>query len=219
MLRGNYRRLKLLVQVIKVIEYILATIIRTQSDIDVMQFCFMPGRGASDAIFILRQVHEKYLGKHIDLYFAFVGQEKAFDRVPRKVLWWAIFWKTKKALCANVGKTKIMVSVYNAHKLVEASKFSCGVCNKGVGSNSIKCLVYGFWVHKCCSKVKDHLKPSPDFKCKKRRDAISNATITEIDPADINSEEIKKVRPFWFTDLHGKSLESLCQYLLAVIFL
>ena len=55
-----------------------------------MQFDFMPGRGTTDAIFILRQVHKKYLGKHKDLYFAFVNLEKAFDLVPRKVLWWAL---------------------------------------------------------------------------------------------------------------------------------
>ena len=72
------------------LEHILATIIRTQVDIDAMQFGFMPGRGTTNAIFILRQVHEKYLGKHKDLYFAFVDLEKAFDRVPRKVLWWAL---------------------------------------------------------------------------------------------------------------------------------
>ena len=90
LLRGNYRGLKLLDQVMKVMEHILATIIRTQVDIDAMQFGFMPGRGTTDAIFILRQVHEKYLGKHKDLYFAFVDLEKAFDCVPRKVLWWAM---------------------------------------------------------------------------------------------------------------------------------
>ena len=74
----------------KVMEHILATIIRTQVDIDTMQFGFMPGRGTTNAIFIIRQVHEKYLGKHKDLYFAFVDLEKAFDRVSRKVLWWAL---------------------------------------------------------------------------------------------------------------------------------
>ena len=59
LLRGNYRKQKLLDQVMKLMEHILATIIRTQLDIDVRQFCFMPERGTSDAIFILRQVHEK----------------------------------------------------------------------------------------------------------------------------------------------------------------
>lgn len=88
--RGNYRGLKLLDQVMKVMERILETIICTQVDIDSMQFGFMPGRGTTDAIFILRQIHEKYLVKQKDLFFAFVDLEKAFDRVPRKVLWWAM---------------------------------------------------------------------------------------------------------------------------------
>ena len=55
-----------------------------------MKFGFMPGRGATDIIFILRQIQEKYIGKNRNLYFAFVDLEKAFDRVPRKVLWWAL---------------------------------------------------------------------------------------------------------------------------------
>ena len=66
------------------------------------------------------------------------------------------------------------------------------MCNKGVGSNSIKCLVCGFWVHKCCSNIKDPLKPNPDLKCKKCRGEISNATGSDIDSVGINSEEIEK---------------------------
>ena len=77
--------MKILDQVIKVVEHILATIIRTHVDIHAMQFGFMPGRGTTNAIFILQQVHEKYLDKHKDLYLAFVDLEKAFERVPRKV--------------------------------------------------------------------------------------------------------------------------------------
>ena len=50
----------------------------------------MPGRGTTDAIFIIRQLQEKYIAANKPLYFAFVDLEKAFDRVPRKVLWWAL---------------------------------------------------------------------------------------------------------------------------------
>ena len=49
-----------------------------------------PGRGTKEAIFIPRQLKEKHLGKHKPLYFALVDLEQAFDRVPRKVLWWVI---------------------------------------------------------------------------------------------------------------------------------
>ena len=90
LLRGNYRGLKLQEQAMKVMEHILNTIIRNIVTIDEMQFGFMPGRSTIDAIFILRQLQEKFLGKKKNLYFAFVDLEKAFDRVPRKVLWWAM---------------------------------------------------------------------------------------------------------------------------------
>ena len=79
--------MKLIDQVLKVLERILETIVRTQVSIDSMQFGFMPGRGTVDAIFILRQLHEKHLTKRKSLFFAFVDLEKAFDRVPRSVLW------------------------------------------------------------------------------------------------------------------------------------
>ena len=74
----------------KIIERVLDSAIRSQFDTYSMQFGFMPGRGTTDAIFILHQLQEKHLGKHKPLYFNFVDLEKAFDCVPRKVLWWAM---------------------------------------------------------------------------------------------------------------------------------
>ena len=82
--------LKLLDHAMKGIERVIEKIIRERISIDDMQFGFMPGRGTTDAIFILRQLQEKHLAKNKKLYFAFVDLEKAFDRVPRKVIWWAM---------------------------------------------------------------------------------------------------------------------------------
>ena len=88
--RGNYRGLKLLELVMKILERILDNVIRQQVSIDNMQFGFMPGRSTTDAIFILRHMQEKHLSKKKNLYMGFIDLEKAFDRVPRQVLWWAM---------------------------------------------------------------------------------------------------------------------------------
>ena len=88
--RGNYRGLKLTEQVMKVLERIVDGLIRQMVSIDDSQFGFVPGRGTTDAIFVVRQLQGKYLTANKRLYMAFVDLEKAFDRVPRKVIWWAL---------------------------------------------------------------------------------------------------------------------------------
>jgi len=55
-----------------------------------MQFGFMKGKGTTDAIFIARQMQENFIVKGKKLYFGFVDLEKAFDRVPREVISWAM---------------------------------------------------------------------------------------------------------------------------------
>ena len=84
---GSYRAIKLLEQPMKVLERVLEKRIRCQMSIDNMQFGFMPGKGTTDAIFIMRQVQEKHQAKK-KLYYVFMDLEKAFDRVPREVDEW-----------------------------------------------------------------------------------------------------------------------------------
>ena len=50
----------------------------------------MSGKGTIDAVLILRRLQEEYLDKEMKLYMCFVDLEKAFDRVSRKVLEWAM---------------------------------------------------------------------------------------------------------------------------------
>ena len=64
-------------------------LIRQLVSIDDYQFGFVAGKGTTDAIFVVRQLQEKYLAANKRLNMAFVDLEKAFDRVPRKVIWWA----------------------------------------------------------------------------------------------------------------------------------
>ena len=59
--RGNYRGLKLITQVMKVTERIADILIRQVVTIDESEFGFVPGRGTTDAIFVVRQLQTKYL--------------------------------------------------------------------------------------------------------------------------------------------------------------
>ena len=88
--RGNYRGLKLIEQVMKMLERVVEGLVRQRIEIDEMQCGFMSGRGTTDAIFIVRQLQEKHLAANKSLYMAFVDLEKAFDRVPRDAIWWAM---------------------------------------------------------------------------------------------------------------------------------
>ena len=63
----------------KLVEHVLEIQIRQMININEMQFGFVPGRGTTDAIFIIRQLQEKYLAVNAPLYLAFVDLEKAFD--------------------------------------------------------------------------------------------------------------------------------------------
>ena len=88
--RGNYRGLKLTEQAMKILERIVDGLIRQVVSIDDSQFGFVPGRGTTDAIFVVRQLQEKYLAVNKRLYMAFVDLEKAFDLVPQKVICWVL---------------------------------------------------------------------------------------------------------------------------------
>ena len=85
---GSYRAIKLLEQPMNALERVLEKRIRCQVLIDNMQVGFMPGKGTTDAIFIMRQVQEKHQAKKYKLYYAFVDLEKAFD--AREVVRWAL---------------------------------------------------------------------------------------------------------------------------------
>ena len=90
LLGGSYRGIKLLEHAMKVFERIVERRIRDEVKIDPMQFGFMPGKGTTDGIFLVRQLQEKALRKNNKLFLGFVDLEKAFDRVPRKVVEWAL---------------------------------------------------------------------------------------------------------------------------------
>ena len=256
---GSYRGIKLLEHAMKVLERVIEARLRREVSIDEMQFGFCPGRGTMDAIFIVRQLQEKYFAKKKNLWMAFVDLEKAFDRVPREVLWWALRevgveewlvkaiqamyegattavklkvgeskgfevkvgvhqgsvlspllftivlealsrkfrdglpyellyaddlvlmaetkeelmeklsrWKENmeaKGLRVNVAKTKVMKCCEREGCGEETGKYPCGVCRKGVGTNSIQCTACQKWIHRKCSGIKGKLKEGTGYRC------------------------------------------------------
>ena len=76
-----------------------------------MQFVFMPVRGTIDAVVILRSLQEEYNVKGKTLCICLVNLKKAFDRVPSKVLQWAM---RKKAIPEVLAKS--VMSLYDRAK-------------------------------------------------------------------------------------------------------
>src|SRR5580698_5591187 len=257
---GSYRGIKLLDQAMKVFEKILETQLRSKVKLDDMQFGFRPGKGTTDAIFVIRQAQE-ISGEEKDLWIAFVDLEKAFDRVPREVLWWALRqlgveewmvdiikalyngaktsvrnkqgeskefevkvgvhqgsvlspllfcivlealsrefreglpwellyaddftlmaetkdqlvekikrWKQgleERGLRVNMGKTKVLKCRVRAGQKEDSGKWPCGICRKGVGSNSIYCVLCKKWIHKAYSGMKGKMTANANFQCSK----------------------------------------------------
>ena len=98
----------------KLYEKILDGHLREVIDIDKMQYGFMPG--TVDAVFVLRRLMEKFRAKNKKLFFVFVDLEKAFDRVPRKVIRFALRRKGVPEYLVNGvmslyegGKTAVLV--------------------------------------------------------------------------------------------------------------
>ena len=87
---GSYRGIKLLEHAMKVVEWIFEHRIRQQIEIDDMQFGFIKVREPLMPFLWQDRCRRILELKSKKLYFGFVDLEKAFDRVPREVISWAM---------------------------------------------------------------------------------------------------------------------------------
>ena len=74
----------------KVWKGILRTRLNSIVKIGSHQYGFVAGNSTTDAIFIVRQLQEKYCRKKKLLCHIFVNLEKSFDKIPRKAIEWAL---------------------------------------------------------------------------------------------------------------------------------
>ena len=88
----------------------------------------MPRKGTVDAIFIVSRMQKEYQKKGKKLQMCFVDMEKTFDRVPRKVMKWAM---RKKGLLEVM--VRAVMCLYDGAK----TKSEGAICTfKGIRSKS-----------------------------------------------------------------------------------
>lgn len=103
-----------------------------------------------------------------------------------------------KGLKINLGKTKIMIGGEGSGDREESGKFPCGVCGKGVGSNSLQCLTCKKWVHRKCSRIKGSLQAaSATFSCSKCL-TTAHAPATHVGLDIGNGQVLERVRQFCY---------------------
>ena len=59
-----------------------------------------------------------------------------------------------KGTRVNMNKTKVILSAERQKVRQKAVRWPCGVCSKGVGSNSLQHNSCQKWIHKKCSGIK-----------------------------------------------------------------
>ncbi|XP_065321085.1 uncharacterized protein LOC135928558 [Gordionus sp. m RMFG-2023] len=87
---GNYRGIKLTCHSLKLMERILVTRLKNEVEISANQFGFVASKSTIDPIFALRQMMDKYGEKKRNIHMFLIDLEKAYDTVPRNLIWWCL---------------------------------------------------------------------------------------------------------------------------------
>ena len=71
-------------------ERVIEQRLRGTTQISTNQFGFMSGKSTIEAIFLIRQVMERFREQKKDIHMVFIDLEKVYDKIPRNVMWWAL---------------------------------------------------------------------------------------------------------------------------------
>ena len=72
----------------KVWNRIIKAKLRDRVEMSKLQYGFISEKGTTNAMFAIRMLMEKY--RKGQLHYVFMDLEKAYDRVPRKELWYCM---------------------------------------------------------------------------------------------------------------------------------